>query len=148
MRSQNMKTDHLRDASVLIADSNRSAAEATEKTLAAWNCRCKTVFDADAALQALLAAVAEKDPFQVAIIDHSLLEARGSDLKNTIHNNPDLAKTTLVTTGNVGGASAVDPQQEPVEKCAHTFQTDPANGPLSVPQRDHSAAGTLQATSE
>jgi CheY-like chemotaxis protein/HPt (histidine-containing phosphotransfer) domain-containing protein len=70
--------------------------------LESWGCRHTEVQGGKEALAALRAAVAEGDPYKVAVLDMCMPEMDGEELAETIKSDPELAATGLVMMTSVG----------------------------------------------
>ncbi|HTD79418.1 MAG TPA: ATP-binding protein, partial [Chloroflexota bacterium] len=86
----------LRDLRVLVVDDNAATRAVLEEHLTAWGVGMRCV-DAEApAMEALRAAAAEGDPFDVLIVDRHLGRVEGLELARRVRADSRLANTRLV----------------------------------------------------
>ncbi len=87
---------------VLGVDDSETNRKVMAGMLDSWGCRHTEVPSAKAALVALRAAVAEGDPYKVAVLDMCMPEMDGEELAQEIKADPELAVTGLVMMTSVG----------------------------------------------
>ncbi len=87
---------------VLIVDDNRTNREILTNRLTAWGMRTAEVEDGTSAIEALRRALAENDPFRVAVIDMQMPGMDGEDLGRTIKANHTLADIRMVMLTSLG----------------------------------------------
>jgi PAS domain S-box-containing protein len=92
----------LTGARVLVVDDHSTNRLLVVRLLEAWGCRPVEAADAASALAVLRAAVAESDPFQVALIDMQMPDTDGKMLGAAIKADPSIAATTLVLMTSLG----------------------------------------------
>jgi signal transduction histidine kinase/CheY-like chemotaxis protein/HPt (histidine-containing phosphotransfer) domain-containing protein len=81
---------------VLVVDDNSINRLLLERVLASWRMRCVTVADGRAALEALEAAAARTEPFELALLDLLMPEMDGLQLALAVKADPRFAKLPLV----------------------------------------------------
>lgn len=81
---------------VLVVDDAPLAAAGLLDTLAAWGCRGASAADAEGACTQLKDALAQGDPFRVALLDAGIAAADGRFIAERICANPELAQTQVV----------------------------------------------------
>jgi two-component system sensor histidine kinase/response regulator len=87
---------------VLGVDDSETNRKVMAGMLDSWGCRHTEVPSAKDALVALRAAVAEGDPYRVAVLDMCMPEMDGEELAQEIKADPELAATGLVMMTSVG----------------------------------------------
>jgi len=87
---------------VLAVDDSETNRKVIAGMLGSWGCRHQEVASAREALEALRGAVAEGDPYRVAVIDMCMPEVSGEELALEIGADPELAATSLVMMTSVG----------------------------------------------
>jgi PAS domain S-box-containing protein len=92
----------LRGVRVLIVDDNASSRELLTLRLAAWGLRPVAQPDGPSALQTLLQAQAQNDPFRVALLDMQMPGMDGDALGRAIRADARLADIRLVMLTSVG----------------------------------------------
>jgi len=88
--------DSLEGRRVLIVDANATNRRMVRALLRSWNCRDDEASDAISALEVMLDAAAQGDPFQVAILDMATPGLDGESLGMAIKADAALRDTTLV----------------------------------------------------
>ena len=102
------KTDRLRKNSlldgrrVLIVDDNATNREILRRQTASKRMRNACAFDAAEALVMLRKAIAEKDPFEIALLDMQMPGADGIILASQIKASPEIASTQLIMLTSLG----------------------------------------------
>ncbi|RLB89322.1 MAG: hypothetical protein DRH26_11825 [Deltaproteobacteria bacterium] len=86
----------------LIVDDNETNRYILREQLTLWDCRYEEVPGGNEALEKLKAAVVDKDPFEIAILDMQMPEMDGAELGKKIKQNPDLENTRLVLMSSMG----------------------------------------------
>ncbi len=81
---------------ILTVDDNRSSRELFSTYLRSWGCRSNTADNGPAALKQLHQAVADEDPYDLAIIDRMMPIMDGAALVMAIKASPDLRDMRLV----------------------------------------------------
>ncbi|MEJ2656394.1 MAG: response regulator, partial [Desulfobacterales bacterium] len=94
--------EDIRGKHVLIVDDNETNRLVLKEQLTSWECRYQEVSGGLEALKALRCAVADKDPFEIAVIDMQMPEMDGETLGQKIKQDPDLKHTTLVMMTSLG----------------------------------------------
>jgi len=87
---------------ILVADDNATNRLLLEKLLVSWGCRHDEAPDGVTALEKLQVAVAEDDPFDVAILDVQMPGMDGETLGRAIKENPSLSNIPLVMMTSIG----------------------------------------------
>lgn len=87
---------------VLGVDDSETNRKVMAGMLDSWGCRHREVASAKDALAALREAVAEGDPYKVAVLDMCMPEIDGEELAIEIKADPELAATGLVMMTSVG----------------------------------------------
>ncbi|MEI8132625.1 MAG: PAS domain S-box protein, partial [Leptolinea sp.] len=87
---------------ILIVDDNATSREILDMRLTAWGMRPAEAIDGVTALQALTAAVAEGDPFQIAVLDMQMPGMDGATLGQMIKSDDQLSGTHLVLLSSLG----------------------------------------------
>jgi two-component system sensor histidine kinase/response regulator len=87
---------------VLGVDDSETNRKVMAGMLDSWGCRHREVESAKEALVALREAVAEGDPYKVAVLDMCMPEVDGEELAISIKADPELAATGLVMMTSVG----------------------------------------------
>jgi len=90
------------NVNVLIVDDNATNREIMNIRLTSWGMRVAEVEDGEAALEALHKAVAQKDPFLIALIDMQMPGMDGETLGANIKADRDLAPTCMVLVASLG----------------------------------------------
>ncbi len=86
----------IRDKRILIVDDNDTNRRVLERTLESWGCRHDQAAGGHAALLKLQLGAAEKDPFEIAIIDMLMPGMDGETLGMEIKDDPDLYGAPLL----------------------------------------------------
>jgi CheY-like chemotaxis protein/HPt (histidine-containing phosphotransfer) domain-containing protein len=86
----------------LIVDDNATNRAHLKTQLTAWRIRVAQAADGPGGLRALNKALAEQDPFQIAIVDMQMPEMDGEALGRTIRSDPRLDRLRLVLLTFVG----------------------------------------------
>jgi CheY-like chemotaxis protein/HPt (histidine-containing phosphotransfer) domain-containing protein len=84
IETERRSSETLRDLRVLVVDDNATNRRNLEETLTGWGMRPSTVESAAAALDALAAAVQDRDPFRLVLTDASMPDADGFVLAKSI----------------------------------------------------------------
>ncbi|HSK08056.1 MAG TPA: two-component regulator propeller domain-containing protein [Vicinamibacterales bacterium] len=92
----------LKGLRVLVVDDNDTNHRVLIGMLDAWGCRHEHVYDGQAALDRLRAAVIEGDPFPVALLDMMMPGMDGEELGERISADPQLAGTHMVMLTSIG----------------------------------------------
>ena len=92
----------LRGVRVLVVDDRPVNREILLILLKSWGMRPAEVADGPAALQALIQAGAERDPFVIAILDMQMPGMDGASLGRAIKIDPNLKETRLVMCTSLG----------------------------------------------
>jgi PAS domain S-box-containing protein len=87
---------------VLIVDDNATNRRVLSLILASWDCRHAQAADADSALRLLRQALAEADPFTIAILDMAMPHTDGETLGCQIKQDPFLQSVHLVMLTSIG----------------------------------------------
>ena len=92
----------LHDVRALIVDDNAANREILTTRLASWGMRPTETPDGPEALKALYRAIAENDPFRIALIDMQMPGMDGETLGRTIKSDKHLADTRMVMQTSLG----------------------------------------------
>jgi CheY-like chemotaxis protein len=92
----------LRGVRALLVDDSATARELLTTCLAAWGLRPVAVPDGPSALQALAQALAQHDPFRLALIDLEMPGMDGETLGRALRADPRLADTRMVLLTSLG----------------------------------------------
>jgi len=98
------KPAELRGIKTLVVDDNATNRQILTLQLSAWNMPVHEFSDAASALDALVQAADQKDPFLLAIIDMQMPVMDGEELGRTIRKNPHLSRTRMVMLTSLGSA--------------------------------------------
>lgn len=93
---QLLMSREIKGQKILVVESHAMNRMVFKEYLGAGNCRFEIVRDADTALSRLSSAVADNDPFTIALIDASLPGISGKELGRRIKQDKRLARTLLV----------------------------------------------------
>jgi PAS domain S-box-containing protein len=93
----------LQNERILVVDGNARNCRALAIILKEWNCRCSEAVNLHEAVRAMKQAVEADDPFQVAVIDSSLLRTEDFDLARGIEEDPSISSTPLVMLTPIAG---------------------------------------------
>ena len=91
---------------VLVVDDNETNRKVVAYQLSAWDARPVLVADAGQALSALDAALAEGNPFRLAILDQQMPDMDGLALARRIRQHPEHAGVPLVLMTSLGQVDA------------------------------------------
>jgi len=92
----------LRGLRVLIVDDNATGREILSTRMSSWSMRPEQTQDGPAALAMLRRALAEGDPFRIAVIDMQMTGMDGEELGRLIRTDQGLADTRLVMLTSLG----------------------------------------------
>ncbi len=95
-------SNHFEKNRLLIADSSVSNRNVLEKQFTNWGIDFYSVSDGKTALEALLAAKQQGNPFTLAILDNQLSDIDGISLAKKIKNDSSLAEIKLIMLSSVG----------------------------------------------
>jgi len=95
-------TVRLRGMRVLVVDASRAVRNSLVEMLSAWGSRADEATNGEEALDRMMRAASEGEPYQVAIIDMELQGTNGEQLGGKIHLTPELKSTRLVLLTSVG----------------------------------------------
>ena len=87
---------------VLVVDDHVTNRLLVTTLLKGWGCRFAEVADADAALERLHGAVAQKDPYTIALLDMHMPAMSGDELGMHIKQSPDISSTHLIMMTSLG----------------------------------------------
>ncbi len=96
LEEQPFFSDCLQETRVLVVDDNHTSRKMLASTLEKMGCRHQEVADAERGFVLLQDALAEKDPYQVAIIDIHLPDMDGETMGERIAADPELSRTKIV----------------------------------------------------
>lgn len=81
---------------VLVADDNETNRTVLAEQLRSWNMRSDSVSDSESAIRILRRAVAQRDPFGIAVLDEEMPGMNGLSLAARVRSDPALATTKIV----------------------------------------------------
>jgi PAS domain S-box-containing protein len=87
---------------ILIVDDNATNREILTKQMLSWGMRPTETFNGPSAIQALYNALADKDPFLLAVIDMQMPDMNGETLGRIIRTDPRLSETRMVMLTSLG----------------------------------------------
>jgi len=87
---------------ILVVDDNATNRRLLALLLKSWGCRFAEAPDAEEGLNALRSAVAEGDPFRIAILDMQMPNVDGETLGRQIKEDPALHDTLLILMTSLG----------------------------------------------
>jgi CheY-like chemotaxis protein len=88
--------EDLKNRRMLIVEDNETNRAMLQQQITAWGARSDTAGGATEALGMLRRAVADGDPYEIAVLDMTLPEMNGLDLARRIRSDPSLARIRLV----------------------------------------------------
>jgi two-component system sensor histidine kinase/response regulator len=106
--NQPQPAEEFGDTRVLIVDDNETSLQFLHQQIGAWRLRNGCAPTGEAALAMLQQAIAEKDPYLLAIIDMEMPAMDGLDLARKIRSEPRLADTRLILLTPFGKLSSSD----------------------------------------
>jgi two-component system sensor histidine kinase/response regulator len=92
----------VRGVRVLVIDDSPAGRQLMASLLEGWGCRQRQASNGPAGLRFLREALAEGDPFRVAIIDHQMPEMDGEMVGRAIKADADLRGTILIMATSLG----------------------------------------------
>jgi PAS domain S-box-containing protein len=92
----------LRGLRVLAVDDNATNREILAAQLTAAGMRCQVASSGEEALERLMTAVVEGEPFALALVDQHMPGMNGSELARRIKANAQIAATRIVMLGSIG----------------------------------------------
>jgi two-component system sensor histidine kinase/response regulator len=110
--SEHLELGNIVGVRVLGVDDSETNRKVMSGMLESWGCRHTEVDGAGQALAALRAAVAEGDPFRVAVLDMCMPEMDGEELAQKIKRDPVLAATSLIMMASVGARGEASRMQK------------------------------------
>jgi PAS domain S-box-containing protein len=87
---------------ILCVDDNSINREIIQRQTQSWNLRCNVAINAAEALSMLKKAVDEKDPYQLAMIDHVMPGMNGLELIQIMRQLKDINKTPVIIMSSMG----------------------------------------------
>ena len=87
---------------ILIVDDSATVRQILHDQFVGQKCRTSSAGDGASALDQLCTAVAEKDPFDLAILDVEMAGMNGLDLARAIKADPTLTETRLIVLASLG----------------------------------------------
>ena len=94
--------EDIQGARILVIDDNATNRLVMRELLCSWGCRFAEAVDGTQALDELHRAIAEGDPFRIALVDMQMPGMDGRTLGQKIKADPGLAETLLVMLTSVG----------------------------------------------
>jgi len=92
----------IRGKRVLVVDDKATNRTVLREQLRSWGCRCDEAAGGKEALEMLRQALAERDPFEIAILDMQMPEMDGEALGRAIKEDPALKDTILIMLTSMG----------------------------------------------
>jgi signal transduction histidine kinase/CheY-like chemotaxis protein len=102
----------LADLQVLVVDDNATNRQILSHQILAWNIKTGTAASGDEALTMLRAAVAEDNPYDVALLDVRMSGMDGLALARAIKADPTIADTRLIVLTSLGQSLTAAELQE------------------------------------
>jgi len=87
---------------ILAVDDNSTNRRLISLLLESWNCRYKVVSSGEIALNVLMEATAQSDPFEIAILDMQMPEMDGEELGKQILSNTKITSPKLIVMSSIG----------------------------------------------
>ena len=100
-----LRTTDLSNARLLIVDDYEDNRRVLHEQLKAWNLRHDCAVSGREALEKLSTAVAEGDPYHIALLDYLMPEMDGASLAGLIKSDPALHQTALILLTSAGQRS-------------------------------------------
>jgi signal transduction histidine kinase/DNA-binding response OmpR family regulator len=94
--------ENIRGTRILVVDDNATNRHVLREQLRSWDCRVEEASSGHKALDKLRHAMAEGNPFDIAIVDMQMPEMDGETLGRRIKEDPDLKDTLLVMLTSMG----------------------------------------------
>jgi len=94
--------EDIRGKYILVVDDNATNRLVVKEQLRSWGCRFDEASSGAEALDKLRKAVAEGNPFDIAIIDMQMPEMDGEALGRKIKEDPDLMSASMIMLTSVG----------------------------------------------
>jgi len=101
-KSEIVVPEDIRGARLLVVDDNATNRLVLRELLRSWGCRFEETADGPQALDRLGRAVAEDDPFRIALVDMQMPDMDGKTLGEKIKADAALRDTLLVMLTSVG----------------------------------------------
>jgi len=101
-REEIVVAEHLRGEHVLVVDDHATNRMVLRELLQSWDCRPDEATGGEAALARLRQALADEDPFRVALVDMQMPDMDGKHLGWMIRNDPKLKNTLLIMLTSMG----------------------------------------------
>jgi two-component system, sensor histidine kinase and response regulator len=98
----------LRDARLLVVDDNQVNRNVLSGYIQNWALRGTAVENAGQAIEAMNAAIRQRDPYQFALLDFNMPEMDGLALGKKIIDNPAFWQTKLIMLSSVGNQQATE----------------------------------------
>ena len=87
---------------ILGVDDNATNRRLLSLLLMSWECRYEVVSSGKEALEALKESYADRDPFEIAILDMQMPEMDGEMLADAIYAIPEYSKTSVIALTSIG----------------------------------------------
>jgi len=94
--------EDIRGQRILIVDDHATNRLVLRELLRSWDCRFEEAENGEQALERLREALAETDPFRIALVDMQMPVMNGATLGGKIKADPDLNPTRLVMLTSAG----------------------------------------------
>ncbi|MBW2593967.1 MAG: response regulator, partial [Deltaproteobacteria bacterium] len=92
----------IRGTHILIVDDNSTNRYVLREQLKLWGCRFREASGGMQALERLQQAVADNDPYKIAVLDMQMPEMDGKTLGKKIKGDPELKNTILILMTSMG----------------------------------------------
>lgn len=113
-----LDAQHLRNLKVLIVDDNKTNQEILKLQLLDKQINALCVDSAEQAMNAMIQAVQDHAPFQLAILDMHMPQTNGLQLAEKIHTHPDLNRTRMmILTSTNNTATQQERQRAGISRC-------------------------------
>lgn len=94
--------EDIKEKRILIVDDNANIRHVLREQLKSWGCRYGEASNGDQALKELRKAAADKDPFEIAVLDMQMPEMNGKTLGQKIKQDVNLKDIMLVLMTSMG----------------------------------------------
>jgi PAS domain S-box-containing protein len=95
-------TPQLENTRILCVDDNSINRDIIKRQIESWKMRCDLAMNAAEALSKLKRAAAEKDPYQLALVDYIMPGMNGIELIQIMRQLPEIASTHVVMLSSLG----------------------------------------------
>ncbi len=92
----------------LVIDDNAINRDVMKKQIESWSLRCDLAVNAAEALSMLKKAVAENDPYALALVDYIMPGMNGLELIQIMRQLPEIASTPVILLSSLGATFSLD----------------------------------------